>query len=150
MKVGDVCSRDVICIDGEADIIAAARRMRAYHVGALVVVDERKDPRAPIGILTDRDLVITVLAEDAEDMNRLLVGDVMTADPVAIRLDDDLDTAIDRMRAAGARRLPVVDQDGRLSGLLSFDDLADALARQLSRMASVLQTEQSREWQRRG
>ncbi len=149
MKIADICSRNVICVDGEASIVEAARRMRAYHVGALVVVDERVDPRRPLGIVTDRDLVVSVLAEDPEDLDRLCVSDVMTSEPVGVRLDDGLDVALDRMRAAGARRLPVYDMEGGLAGLVSFDDVTDAFARQMGLLASVLRTEQSREWQRR-
>jgi CBS domain-containing protein len=149
MKIADICSRNVITIDGEEAIVEAARRMREYHVGALVVIDRRRSGRRPVGILTDRDLVVSVLAEDPEDLDRLLVSDVMTADPVTVTPDQSLDEALDRMRAAGARRLPVVDPEGALVGLVSFDDITDVFARQIGLLASVLQTEQSREWQRR-
>lgn len=149
MKIAEVCSRNVITVDIEADIVEAARRMREYHVGALVVVDDTRDPRRPVGIVTDRDLVVSVLARDPEDIDRLLVGDVMTADPVTITDGETMDEALDRMRAAGARRLPVVDEEGRLTGIVTLDDVVDAINRQLGLVASVLHTEQSREWKRR-
>lgn len=149
MKVEDTCSRQVVTIRGEDTLIEAARRMREHHVGALVVVETQGSVNAPRGIITDRDLVISVLAVDPEDMHRLLVADVMSDELVTVPAGAPLEDAVDRMRAAGTRRLPVVDDAGALVGILTLDDLVDAAARQAGMLAAIVQTSQGREWRHR-
>jgi CBS domain-containing protein len=124
---GEFCNRRVaIACQGEP-IIDAARRMRDEHVGSLVVVEESAGKRIPIGMLTDRDLVVGVLARTDRHIDAITVGDVMTGDVVKAREDDDLADTWKRMRSYGVRRIPVVDADGALAGIVAFDDLVEWL-----------------------
>jgi len=132
MNVSDVCRRHAVTIRVHEELQAAARLMRERHIGYLVVVEEepRETPPIPVGVLTDRDLVVTVLAK-GEDPSELRVGDVMTREPLVIPEERSLAFALSEMRRIGVRRVPVVDNAGRLVGVLSFDDVLDAVARQL-------------------
>ena len=77
MTIGAICTRKVISVDREIDIPVAARVMRDNHIGYLIVTDARSGGSAPIGVITDRDIVVKVVAKDV-DPHTLTVGDVMT------------------------------------------------------------------------
>lgn len=148
MKTGEACNREVVFTRRDGSIAEAARLMRAHHVGDLVVVEDQNDRRVPIGIVTDRDLVIEVLAEGV-DMNDVTVGDVMSDALVTAREDDELADTVKLMRAKGVRRVPVVDRAGALVGIIAVDDLLDLLAEQVADLARLVQREQVRERERR-
>lgn len=145
MNVGEICNRDVVIAHRDESVLEAARRMRDYHVGALVVVEQTTTQRPPIGILTDRDIVISVLARDIEDMGRLSVGDVMTFEVVTAGESDSVESALDAMRRHGVRRLPVVGQSGGLVGIVSTDDILELAAERLTTIVGLLRREQERE-----
>jgi CBS domain-containing protein len=149
MNVGEVCNREVVVIEKGATVLEAARRMRSEHVGDLVVVT-RTDRRRPVGIVTDRDLVVGVMAMDYPHGRALLVGDVMSAELVTAREDEPLEDAIGRMRVHGVRRVPVVNAEGTLEGLLTLDDLLDLLVGELGQLTRVMprQRQQERELRR--
>ena len=148
MAIGDICTRDTVFTTRDSSIAAAAGLMREHHVGDLVVVEEKGGRRIPVGILTDRDLVIEILAKGV-DMNSLTVGDLMIEDLVTAREGDGLYETIQRMRAKGVRRVPVVDANNSLIGIVSVDDLLDLLADELSALARLVSREQARERTRR-
>ena len=89
MTVGDICNRNVVVAPKTEMIVDAAKRMRTSHVGDLVVVENRDGRHVPIGIVTDRDIVIGVVAGDPDHINYLLVSDVMTADLVTAQDQDE-------------------------------------------------------------
>ncbi len=148
MRVADICTRELVTIAPDEGVVEAARRMREFHVGTLLVVDRPDRPR-PLGIVTDRDLVISVLAIAPETASTLTAGDVMSSDPTTVDVDATVSDALSWMRAAGVRRLPVVDADGCLVGIVSADDVVTALARDLLVLADVYDVEQQREITRR-
>jgi CBS domain-containing protein len=157
MKIGEVCKSNVVTIEGREEVAAAAQRMRDRHVGYLVVVEpidgdssdpERQLGQRPIGVLTDRDLVVTVMARGA-DPTRFRVEDVMTLRPVTVREDEMLSAAVTKMRGIGVRRLPVVSGKGALVGILALDDVLDCVAGELQNIVSSIQQEQRVEWVRR-
>ncbi len=148
MAIGEICNRDTVFTTRTSSIGDAARLMREHHVGDLVVVEESGGRRIPVGILTDRDLVIEILARDV-DMNTVNVGDVMTGELVTARESDGIYETVQRMRAKGVRRMPVVDGNGTLVGILAVDDLLDLLADELTTLARVVSREQARERVRR-
>lgn len=122
MRVGQLCTRDVIIADGSSGITEAARLMREHHVGTLVVVERRAGNNRPVGIVTDRDLVLEVLALGVAP-DSVTLADLPTAELVVALEEDDLLSALERMRLHGVRRIPVVDGDDNLVGLLSIDDV---------------------------
>jgi CBS domain-containing protein len=116
---------------------AAAERMHARNVGTLVVVNREGKP---IGILTDRDLVVRAVARGL-DPYETIVSDAMTLCPVAAREETTLEDALRTMRSGGFRRLPVVDGEGKLVGLLSLDDILDLLAVEFQEIGGLLNKE---------
>lgn len=145
MTVGQFCNRQVVIARREEHVCDAAGRMRDLHVGTLVVVDEHAGRRVPVGVVTDRDLVIRVLCHGARDVDALILDNVMTPEPVTAREEESLWDVIKKMRSFGVRRLPVVDEQGFLEGILTLDDLIDVVAEELSELNSLVAREQKRE-----
>lgn len=144
--VNEYMSFDPVTARGGEGLLDAARRMRELHVGCLVVVDDGPPGKArPIGILTDRDIVVGVLAQTDQKLHLLRVDDVMTAKLVLVRESDDLDEALRRMRSSGVRRVPVIDAEGALKGILAFDDVLQHVEIQIGALASLIGRERRRE-----
>lgn len=144
MSVGDICNRNVVVIEKESAVREAARLMRQFHVGSLVVCNEREGLRVPVGLVTDRDIVIEVLGEDV-DADSVMVGDIMSDNPLTAREGDDLWETLQRMRQAGVRRVPVVDERGALQGIVAMDDVIELLADELALLAKLVAREQKME-----
>lgn len=144
MRIADVCTRYAIDVPSDATVRDAARQMRSSHVGALVVVEPAAGGRKPVGILTDRDIVIGVVAPDV-DPDAIEVGDIMSRELATCRDDEDVFDAISRMRHRGLRRLPVVDAAGLLVGMLTADDVLGAVAAELGDLSRAFSREQVRE-----
>lgn len=140
MKVGHFCNRDIVTARRDTEIREAARLMRTHHIGALVVIDRDR----PVGIVTDRDLVVEVLAAAVPD-ETITVGDVMTDRPGTIGEDESLSDALVRMADLGVRRLPVVDADGALQGMVSIDDILECLAELMEKLRAAVGHELWRE-----
>lgn len=137
MQTRQFVVRDVVTVSPDADVAAAARLMREKHVGFLVVTDQRNGGQYPIGVLTDRDIVMESVAEN-ENPHNLKVSDVMTTRPLVAVLDELVEELLPRMRAAGVRRAPVVDNTGALAGVIAFDDVLQVLADALRNMAGLV------------
>jgi CBS domain-containing protein len=145
MTVGEFCNRQVVFARRQESITEAARRMRDLHVGTLVVVDDEDGRRLPVGLLTDRDLIVRVLAQDGAAVGATAISDVMTSKLVTAQEGADLVDALKKMRSFGVRRLPVVNERGGLEGILAFDDLVEFVAEELSDLSSLLAREQKHE-----
>jgi len=148
MSVGEICVRDVVVMDKQGSLFEAAKLMRDHHVGNLVVTENHPGRRVPVGIVTDRDIVIEVLAEGI-DPKSLIVADIMSYDLLMAREDDELFDTIRAMRAHGVRRIPVVNREGGLEGIVSVDDLLDLVAEQLTDLVELFRREQKHEQCRR-
>jgi CBS domain-containing protein len=137
MSIGEICSRKVSCCEGDLSALQAAAKMRADHVGDLVVVTEnQRGIRVPVGIITDRDLVVEVLAQKV-DPETISVREFVTEGCLCISEQAGIGDAVTLMRESGVRRLPVTDERGALVGIVTADDLALALAREQIRLAEV-------------
>jgi CBS domain-containing protein len=123
VRIGDICTRRVLVASQDERILGIAERMRDDGVGALVVVTVRHGGHVPVGMLTDRDIVIGALAWQPALIGYLTVADAMSGDVVTVHEDERVDTALSRMRERGIRRLPVVDSTGTLVGILTLDDV---------------------------
>jgi CBS domain-containing protein len=138
MNVGSICTRRVITVSPQFDVQAAAELMRQEHVGFLVVVAEQsRDPQPPLGVITDRDITIAVVAKRA-DPAALRVGDLMSIQPELVGESDAIDVALRTMRRAGVRRVPVVNGRGEVVGVLSLDDLLEFIAREMESLSGAI------------
>ena len=144
MPVGEICNREVVVAERTTTIVEAARIMRRYHVGDLVVVDEVQGRRVPVGMVTDRDLVVEVIARE-QPFASCTVSAIMSATVVCVPETAGVIEAIQLMRSHGVRRVPVVDAGGALVGILAADDLLDLLAEELSALARIAPRGQERE-----
>ena len=145
MTVGAICNRNVVVAPRGEAIVDAAKRMRMRHVGDIVVVEQRGTRRIPVGILTDRDIVLSVVASDPNHVTSLLVGDAMSSDLATAPEDATLMDAIALMQDRGVRRLPIVDQAGELAGILTLDDLVRFFADALGGLVKVMAREERME-----
>lgn len=148
MSVGEFCNREVIIIERDETVWAAARLMREHHVGDVVVVEERADQRVPIGIVTDRDLVVEMMAPEAPD-HELAARDIVTDPPRLIREDHGLFDALDLMRTHDIRRLPVVDAADALVGIITVDDVIGLVSEIVDDLAAIVGRQREREARRR-
>jgi CBS domain-containing protein len=146
MLVGKNCRRDVVTIAKTQSVVEAARQMRQHHVGDLVVVD---DGGAPVGLLTDRDLVVGVLAREADRIAQLLVGDVLTEEVLLAREGDDVSEVLRHMQHKRVRRVPVVDARGVLVGILTLDDILGLVSGDLASVALLVKSQGLHEHERR-
>jgi CBS domain-containing protein len=148
MKVGDYCKRAVVAIASSAEAAAAAKLMREEHVGFLIVYREGDALQKPVGVLTDRDLVLGVMARDV-DPHAVTVEDVMTRQPLIANDGDELSDMLQAMRLAGIRRVPVVDVRGALAGIMAIDDAIDVVTGLMCDIAGSIKSEQRHEWRTR-
>jgi len=136
MRIGEICTREVVFCDPETSVVEIARLLRNHHVGDLIVAEKGRSGFAPVGLVTDRDLVVKVLAEGVAP-DSLVAADLMTRRVVTAVESADVHEAIERMRGEGIRRLPVVDGSGALIGILSADDVTELLAEELTDLARI-------------
>ena len=148
MRIADICTRDVIHVDAGLSVQDAAQLMREKHIGTLVVVEQPNSERIPIGIVTDRDIVVSVIAADV-DVQTLSVGDIMQRQLATCTESQELFDAVQTMRVRGVRRLPVLNGQGGLSGLLSADDIISALSAHLRELAHAMTRGQVHEMEAR-
>ena len=142
MNAGTLCKREPVTVREFDALTAAAKLMRERHVGYLVVVEPvlADGGYKPVGVLTDRDIVIGVVAKEV-DPRSLRVGDLMSRQPVIADENSSVESALNDMRRIGVRRLPVVSRDGELVGVLSLDDILDTLAGEMVAVSGSIQNE---------
>jgi len=144
MKVGDVCNRLVIFVTEDEAVQRAAELMRKYHVGTLIVTEYGDEDRHPIGVVTDRDIVVGVIAKGIEP-EEVKVGDIMSENPLVANEEDDITAALDAMRDHGVRRVPVRDAGSKLIGVLALDDLLQYIANCMNDVAVIVGTQRHHE-----
>ena len=144
MPIGEICNREVVIVRVEDSVLHAAKLMRQHHVGDVLVVNQYNGSCIPVSIVTDRDLVVQILAAEI-DPNTLTVGDIMTSELATVKEDIGVFEAIRYMRIKGVRRLPVVDNDGNLVGVVTLDDLLELLVEELGLLVKLIAHEQEKE-----
>jgi predicted transcriptional regulator len=143
MKVSEIHSRGTVHIPMTCNLREAAVQMRDQHVGALIATSGGAVNRIA-GIVTDRDIVLKAVTLGASP-NDVLVADVMSHDVASIGADADLADAMQTMASHGVRRLAVTNAEQDIVGVLSLDDVIDALGRDWGLLASIIRYEQNRE-----
>ncbi|HHF7365444.1 TPA: CBS domain-containing protein [Legionella bozemanae] len=144
MRVGEYCNRNVVVINGNESVKNAAELMRSYHVGDLILLEEQQNKKVPIGIVTDRDLVIEVMAAGIKP-DSLLVKDILTEPFTCIFENDSLFDALEMMHSKKIRRLPVVNNENALIGIITLDDFIEILAETMVNVVDVVKLQQKKE-----
>ena len=144
MQIADLCADSVTVVRRDSPIQEAAQLMRRYHIGAVVVVDAAEGVQSPVGIVTDRDIVVGVVAMNL-DPRDLTAGDIMSDELVTVPEDYDVYEAVTKMREEGVRRMPVVNRNGALTGIVSLDDLLPLVAQELADLARLPSVGRKRE-----
>ena len=144
MNIGEFCNREVIISNRGDSVLEAAKLMRKYHVGDVVVVDQRGGERVPVGILTDRDIVIELVAREV-DATEVTVGEAMSNELLTVTENEQLTDLVQKMQGKAVRRVPVVNANGALIGIVTADDLIVLIAEQLASLVGMVQREQHRE-----
>ena len=141
MKVIDMAVHEVATITADQSICACALQMRLDHVGSLVVVDENQ---TPLGMITDRDIAIEVVARKLNP-EQLTVKDIMTSPVVTATPNESMVVALARMREFGVRRLPIVDEQGKLVGVISNSNLVEELSGLLDSLVRNIHSSKTRD-----
>ena len=141
LKVIDMAVHKVAVITPEKSIRESSRQMRFEHVGSLVVVDQ---DGKPIGMLTDRDITIEGVARGV-DVDQTTVRDLMTAPVVTATESEGMVTALARMREFGIRRLPIIDSEGKLVGVVTNSNLIKELSELLDGLVRNISSSKTRE-----
>ncbi len=144
MTIGTICNREVITVQRDATVLHASVLMRQYHVGDVVVIENRKNKTVPIGIVTDRDIVVELVATEL-DCKVITVGDIIITKLIVVKDSAGVFEAIQLMANKGVRRLPVVDDDGGLVGIITLDDLLLLLSKELAALNKLVTREQKNE-----
>ncbi|HUL94140.1 MAG TPA: CBS domain-containing protein [Burkholderiales bacterium] len=148
MRVGDFCIREVIECHRKASALELSQLMRDSHVGDVVVVDQPNGKKVAVGIVTDRDLVVEVMAKEV-DPALVTAGDLMGRELVTVGEGSDIFETVELMRHKGVRRIPVVDDQGGLAGIVTLDDLLKVVGEQIILLAQVIGRERFQEQQSR-
>ncbi|HEY9268578.1 MAG TPA: CBS domain-containing protein [Methylotenera sp.] len=148
MSIKDLCNRELVTIGRDDTIFKAAELIRQNHVGDVLVVEKKNDTTIALGIVTDRDVVVEIVAPGL-DPKVITVGDIMLPHLACIEEDRGIFDAIKLMTSKGIRRLPVVDSNGSLIGILTLDDLLLMLAKEFFSIAMLLSNEQKNEFIKR-
>ncbi|MBB3176825.1 CBS domain-containing protein [Variovorax sp. Sphag1AA] len=136
MNIASLCRREVVAVPAVASLPQVAARMSEEHVGSVVIVSGDDPPRVT-GILTDRDLALDVVGSGQSGSN-LSAGDLARKSLVAVPGSASVQEATAAMEKAGVRRVLVVDEAGRVIGLVAAEDLMAAIADELAQLARAL------------
>ena len=148
MLLSEICTPDVVFCSADSTALAAARLMRERHVGDVVVVDEPNGDQTPIGVVTDRDIVVEVIAKE-QNPAQVTVREIMRTPVVVAHATEDISVAVERMKTHGVRRIPIMGDSQRLVGILCLDDLLKQIAADAGTLVDIVSREQSREHRQR-
>src|SRR5262245_14858426 len=130
MHAGELCTRRTVTADPEESVVDAARRMTKEDVGDLIVVQDVGGKTHPIGIVTDRDLTSALSLGDSRAFS-LRVRDVMEADLITAFDDEPVEAVLTKLKRRHVRRIPIVDRQGVLQGVLTLDDIVEWIGEQI-------------------
>ena len=136
MSIERMLRRPVHALEPDKTCQDAAMLMRDQNIGAVVVAK----CGVPLGIVTDRDLVLRVMAPEKR-ADQVALSEVMSGEPIFLGDARSLDQVIATMRERGIRRMPIVDENGQIEGFISWDDLIVVLAEQIGGLAEVVRKE---------
>lgn len=147
-QLKDFATSVVAVVEPETPALVVAQLMRQHHVGSLVVIEAGEKNR-PVGIVTDRDLVLELMAEEL-DPAVFTAGDIMSVNLVLATPEMDALDAVQLMKTHRLRRLVMVDEAGRLVGIVTMEDVLELLTGELANLAAGLAGARDREISERG
>jgi CBS domain-containing protein len=121
-KCNEVMTKYPICCLPTDSVVKAAELMKSGNFGSIPVVEDDKTQKL-VGIVTDRDLALTIVAEE-RDAKSTKVETIMTRQVVSCLADDDLQKVLDAMAKQQLRRIPIVDHDNKIVGIITQADVA--------------------------
>jgi CBS domain-containing protein len=148
MPIAEICSRGVVIANPQDSLRTVAELMRVHHVGSVVVTRDDAGLCRPLGIITDRDIVLALVAKNVSP-DAVSADDVMSEPLETVNENDEVWQALERMRSRGVRRLPVLGAQGELVGIVAADDLPELVAEELTSLARIIGREQRLEVCRR-
>ncbi len=137
MSIKHICERDVVTTTKDVSIYEVAKLMKKHNVGNVVVIDNQVITNKPIGILTDRDIAMKIVAEDV-DARQISAGDIMADNLLLLHANQSINEAIDMMCAKGVRRAPISDDTHKVIGIASIDDLFILLAEEMGSLSKLI------------
>lgn len=148
MSMKKIATKNVITIGPKATILEAAKKMREFHVGDLIVIPDSMQKSVPLGILTDRDIVMSTVAFGVAP-DTVYVEDVMAPTLVTAKTNDNFYHVLNLMKEHGIRRIPLVDGGGTVAGIVCADDILATLAGELNDVAKITEKQRNVEVSRR-
>ena len=148
MILEKIANKKLITVPASASMLEAAKAMRDYHVGSVIVVEEKSGRKIPLGIVTDRDIVVSTSAFGIPP-NSIGVKDVMSGTLVSARKNDSLNHVLNLMKEHGVKRIPITDADGALFGIVTTHELMGVLSDELSEVVRVTERQHQVESERR-
>lgn len=142
--IGSFCKRDVVTVSPDASIVEACRLMRHHHIGALVIARETTDGKIPVGILTDRDIAVEVVALGVAP-ETLKVSEIVQRPVTTAAEGAGYAETVRLMSVNGMRRMPIVDAGGKLVGIITVDDILRQLAGPLVALGDLVVRERNYE-----
>lgn len=136
MAIQDICSKSVVTVERDEKIKKVAELMRRHHVGSIIVTEIRRGKCIPVGMVTDRDIVVEIVAKGV-DVEQVTAEDIMSRDLTAVKNSTGIFDVLKTMRRSGVGRAPVVDSRGDLVGLISTDDFVGMLADELNQVSKL-------------
>jgi CBS domain-containing protein len=137
MSIKDICGRQVVTTTKDASVNEVAKLMKKHNVGNVVVIDNQVITNKPVGILTDRDIAMKIVAEDV-DARQISAGDIMAENLLLLHGDQSINEALDMMCAKGVRRAPISDDTHKVIGIASIDDLFIMLAEEMGSLSKLI------------
>ena len=143
MDIGTICSRETIIADQKQTVLEGALLMQRYNVGSLLVVQNDQKGNKPVGIVTDRDIVLKVVSPEL-DVTEVKMEDIMSSKLLIANETDDVYDTLVKMRGKVVRRIPVVDNEGYLKGILTIDDILEFFSKEIGEIVRLFRKEQAK------
>ena len=143
MAIESLCKPRVVTVERNATLKNVSGLMRKEHVGCVVVTEMRKGKKTPVGVITDRDIALAL--DSSQNPQDVLVERIMQGDPVTASATDGVYETVLKMRVNGVRRVPVLNEEGSLCGIICADDLLLLMGEEMNSLARIIDSEVQRE-----
>ncbi|MCB0407108.1 MAG: CBS domain-containing protein [Bdellovibrionales bacterium] len=143
MSLEKICVKDVVTAPKSAKVGVVVDLMKKHHVGSVVILEGLGKKSVPLGIITDRDIALTVGVE--QNPSHLKVETVMQSQPVTAKVTDGVFETLKKMREFGVKRIPLVDKSGDLCGILAAEDLLNLLSQEMNELSKIGEVQLSNE-----